>query len=237
VVAGDDDTTLQAVEITVGLNFTVAGGPGNFALFDGDRDAANWDVPFNCGAACPDTGAAAPELILELFADPAGVGGSGPALATWTPGAIPAGTELGSFPVTNNDWTGVTFAHDPAAQSGSNYQYALRIKPLNASVDKGWNAFKVRAQGTVLLLGNQIVGFLGAMNVGNAGRGEPPNFGDLQTIYPAYPALTPTIYDGTWIFRTRLPAFLGEVAFYDGDMDFADAATSTDPSEHSPTAN
>ena len=218
VVAGDDNTTLGAQEITIGLNFTVAAGPeGNFELFDGDRVAANWDVPFNDGtpAADPD----APLLILELFADPAGIGGSGPAIATWTPGAVPTSIEHGDFPATNNAWDGVIFTHDPAALSGSNYQYALHIKPFNPAVDKGWNAFKIRAAGTVLLLGNQVVGFLGAMNLGD---GTPANRGDLTTIYPSYPALTPTVYDGTWSFRTRLPAFLGDVTIYDGDMDFGD---------------
>jgi hypothetical protein len=219
VVAGDDDTTLGAQEITIGLNFTVAAGPdGNFELFDGDRVAANWDVPFNDGTPAADP--SAPELILELFADPAGVGGSGPAILTWTPGAVPSGTELGSFPVTNNAWNGVTFTHDAAALNGSNYQYALHIKPANPTVDKGWNAFKIRAAGTVLLLGNQVLGFLGAMNVGDGTMGNP---GDLTTIYPAYPSLTPTVYDGTWSFKTRLPAFLGDVTIFDGDMDFGDA--------------
>ncbi|MEO6223354.1 MAG: hypothetical protein ABIP90_08890, partial [Vicinamibacterales bacterium] len=91
VSAGDDQTTLSAQEITIGLNFTVAAGPtGNFALFDGDRVATNWDTPFNCGAGCPGSGAAAPELVVELFNDPAGIGGSGAPLATWNPGAVPS---------------------------------------------------------------------------------------------------------------------------------------------------
>ena len=220
VVAGEDNTTLGAQEITLGLNFTAAAGPdGNFELFDGDRTATNWDVPFNDGTPAADP--AAPQLILELFADPAGIGGSGPPILTWTPGAVPAGAEQGDFPVTNNGWSGVTFTHDPAALNGLNYHYALHIKPANPAVDKGWNAFKVRAAGTVLLLGNQVVGFLGAMNVGDGTLANP---GDLTTIYPAYPSLTPTVYDGTWSFKTFLPPFLGDVTVFDGDMDFGNSA-------------
>jgi hypothetical protein len=215
VSAGDDPTTLAAQAITIGLNFTEAAGPtGNFELFDGDRVATNWDVLLNCGAGCPDNGSAAPELIVELYADPAGIGGSGLPLLTWTPGAAPSGTEQGPFPVTNNAWNGVTFNHDPAALNGTNYQYSIQIRPAAPSTDKGWNAFKVRAAGTVLLLGNQVVGFIGAMN----------NPGDLNTIYPNFPTLTPTVYDGTWVFRARLPAFLGDVTIFDGDMDFGNAA-------------
>jgi hypothetical protein len=227
VSAGDDNTTLAAQEITLGLSFTAAAGPtGNFELFDGDRDQANWDVLFNCGNGCPDTGAPAPQLIIELFADPAGVGGSGPAVATWTPGAAPSGTEMGTFPTTNDGWMGVTFAHDAAAINGSDYLYALHIRPQFPETDRGWNAFKIRAAGTTVLLGNQVVGFIGAMNVPN----------DLSTIYPAFPSLTPTVYDGTWVFKTRLPAFLGDVTVFDGDMDFGSANCSyndTDDSDSS----
>jgi hypothetical protein len=216
VVAGNDDTTLNAVESIIGLNFTVGAGPtAGFELFDADRDATNWDTLFNCGAGCPGSGAAAPELFIELFADPAGTGGIGPALATWTPGAVPSGTELGPFPATNNAWTGVTFTHDASALNPvtNNYQYALHLQPVNAAVDMGWNAFKVRAAGAVILLGNQVVGFIGAMNVP----------GDLSTIYPDFPAMTPTAYDGTWSFQTRLPPFLNDVTIFDGDMDFGAA--------------
>ena len=217
VVAGNDDTTLSAVEIALGLSFTAAAGPsGNFELFDGDRDQANWDVPYS-GAG----GGAPPQLIVELFADPAGIGGAGPAIATWTPGAPIAGTEMGTFPTTNNNWNGVTFTHDGAALSGSNYKYAVHLKPANPAVDKGWNAFKIRAAGSVSLLGNQVVGFIGAMNL---------TLGDLTTIYPNWdgtglPAsLVGSPYDGTWSFSTTLPAFLGNVTVFDGDMDYGDEA-------------
>jgi hypothetical protein len=214
VSAGDDNTTLSAQEITIGLNFTAAAGPdGNFELYDGDRDQANWDVLFNCGNGCPENGALAPKLIVELFADPAGIGGSGPPIATWTPGAVISGTEKGDFPTTNGGWAGVTFPHDASALNGTDYLYAVHIRPQAPETDKGWNAFKIRAAGTTVLLGNQVVGFIAAMNVPN----------DLSTIYPSYPTLTPTVYDGTWVFKTRLPAFLGDVTVYDGDMDFGNA--------------
>src|SRR6185369_3113840 len=114
---------------TLGLSFTAAAGPdGNFELFDGDRSETNWDVLFNCGNGCPGNGAPAPQLIVELFADPAGVGGSGPPLATWNPGAVPSGVEKGPFPTSNNNWAGVTFPHDASAINGTDYLYALHIR-------------------------------------------------------------------------------------------------------------
>jgi hypothetical protein len=211
VSAGDDPTTLSAQEITIGLSFTAAAGPnGNFELFDGDRDQTNWDVLFNCGNGCPGNGALAPQLIVELFADPAGIGGSGSPLATWTPGEAPSGIEMGTFPVTNNGWNGVTFSHDASAINGSDYLYSVHIRPFMPETDKGWNAFKIRAAGTTVLLGNQVVGFIGAMNVPN----------DVDTIYPNGIGNPGSPYDGTWVFKTRLPAFLGDVTVYDGDMDF-----------------
>lgn len=209
VVAGDDPTTLAAQEIILGLRFTVAAGPNaNFQLYDGDRDATNWDVRWNDGtpAADPD----APKLVLEIYADPAGIGGSGPALATFTPGGIPGIVEKGEWPTTNNAWQGLEFFHAPEAQNGNFYQYALHIRPFNPAVDRGWNAFKIRANGTVLLLGNQVVGFLGALNIPN----------DIPTIYPNYPANLDSPYDGTWTFQTLLPPFLNDVTVFDGDMDF-----------------
>jgi hypothetical protein len=211
VSAGADNTTLSAQEITIGLSFTAAAGPnGNFELFDGDRDQTNWDVLFNCGNGCPGNGALAPELIVELFADPASVGGSGAPLATWTPGATPSGTELGTFPTLNNDWSGVTFPHDASALNGTDYLYSLHIRPAAPETDTGWNAFKIRAAGTTVLLGNQVVGFIAAMNVPN----------DVATIYPNGIGGPGSPYDGTWVFKTRLPAFLGDVTVFDGDMDY-----------------
>ena len=212
VSAGDDNTTLSAQEIVLGLSFTAAAGPeGNFELFDGDREQANWDVLFNCGNGCG--GNPAPQLIVELFADPTGVGGLGAPIQVWSPAGTP-------FPVSNNNWAGVTFLHADAAVNGTDYVYALHVRPYSPETDKGWNAFKVRAAGSTVLLGNQVVGFIGAMN----------NPGDLATIYPHWNEapigsnLSDSPYDGTWVFKTRLPAFLNDVTVFDGDMDFGNAA-------------
>ncbi len=205
VVAGNDPTTLGAVQINIGLNFTATSSGFNFELFDGDRDAANWDVLFNDGVTSPKPDA--PELIMALY----GAGDAPGLLITWGPGYFP-------FPTSNNGWAGVSYAfHDNvrakiAATGG--YRYRLEIRPANPAVDLGWNAFKIRSNGTVALNGAQTIAFIGAMNVP----------GDLDTIYPNYPALTNSPYDGTWSFKTRLPNFLSEVSVWDGDMDFGDAA-------------
>ena len=229
VVAGNDDTTLAAVQITIGLSFTDTSPLGNFQLFDGDRDLTNWDTSyFGSGG----TSAPPPQLIIEVFADPAGVGGGadGTGLHRWTPGEpvtdpmVVLG-EHGAFPTTNNAFNGVEFPHDASAQSGATFRYAVKIRPLTPETDKGWNAFKMSAAGRVLLLSNQVVGFTAALN----------NLNDINTIYPnlnfndgqfgrSPASLAGAKYNGAWTFQTTLPPFLGDVTIFDGDMDFGDNA-------------
>jgi hypothetical protein len=223
VVAGDDDTTLKAVVISLGLTFSATSPALNFELFDGDANPANWDVLFNGGAGVT---APVPELKIELWADPLGEGPEGGAQAvlikTWTPGAAASGIEQGPFVTANNSWLGVNLPHDPLAQNGAIYQYAVRITADNPSVNKGWNAFKVRAAGETSLLANNMIAFIAAMN----------NPGDLETIYPHWFETSPngqnlsdSPYDGTWSFRTVLPPFIADnLTVFDGDMDFGNAA-------------
>jgi hypothetical protein len=216
VVAGNDNTTLAAQAITIGLLFTEASNEANlnFELYDGDNNPANWDVPFDDGIpATPNT--PAPELIVELWADPNGTGaeGAGAVLVqSWIPGINP-------FPVTQNGWNGVSLPHSLDASDGSidgvgNYQYAVRITPHLPLANQGWNAFKVRAFGTVSLIDNQVVGFIASMGT---------SIDDFNAIFPNPPGYPTSTYDGTWVFNTKLPAGLGDVTVFDGDMDYGNA--------------
>jgi len=233
VVAGDDNTTLGAQSVAIGLTYNVAvSGETNFdfALYDGDNDASHWDVPFDDGLTPfdPTDDPAAPALIVELYTDPLGdgTGTGGTPIATWTPGQSASGIEHGPFPVVNNGWaaSGLNFLHDEAANDGSDhYNYVVKITPQNPAVDKGWNVFKVRTAGTVTLLKDQVVGFIASMNVG-----DENNVGDRTAIYPGWtdyftPDLTNSTYDGTWIFKTNLTGTLNTVEVFDGDMDFGTA--------------
>lgn len=204
VVTGNDPTTLAAPQVVIGLTFPLTGGLDkvDFGLLDGDRDPIHWDVK---NAA---TNTAAPQLELALYADGAGAGAVGRPIKTWAAGEIP---------FESNAWTDVTLAHDPSAltPSGSDqsYRYALRISASAPADDLGWNAFKVRTHGT-LDLPPQVIGFIAAMAVP----------GDIPTIYPNYPKLDGSRYDGKWTFTFRLPAGLDHVTIFDGDMDYGDAA-------------
>jgi hypothetical protein len=204
VVTGNDPTTLAAAQVVIGLNFPAAGGStrGDFDLFDGDRDATRWDVKYTPTSAAP------PELEIELYADPAGTGTSGSLVKKWAAGEI-------TF--ANSDWTGVTWPHAAGALSAPGpdqaYRYSLKISPALPAEDLGWNAFKVRTHGTIQLP-SQVFGFIGSLVVP----------GDLPSIYPNYPNLSGSSYDGSWSFKFRVPAGAGNVTIFDGDFDYGDAA-------------
>jgi hypothetical protein len=212
VVAGNDPTTLSAEAITIGLNYTPGEPNVNFEVFDADH-LDNWDTRLNA-VGDPLHNTPGPELIFSLYADPTSEGATAIPVGTWTPLAAPAGVEQGPFPVTNGTWAGIVpFAQNAAALGlDGNYHYALVIAPFNPTTNGGWNSFKVRANGTVTLLGNQVVGFIAAMTSA-----------DAPTVYPGgFPGAS--IYNGQWVFNTTLPPFLGDVTVFDGDMDFGNTA-------------
>ncbi len=203
VVTGNDPTTLAASQVIIGLSFAAGGsGRGDFDLFDGDRDTTRWDVKN------PPSNAAPPQLELELYTDPAGTGTGGSLVKKWAAGEI-------SF--ANNDWTGVSWPHAAEALSAAGpdqaYRYSLKISPAVPAEDAGWNAFKIRTHGTIQLP-SQVFGFIASLVVP----------GDLPSIYPNYPDLARTSYDGSWSFKFRVPAGADNVTIFDGDMDYGDAA-------------
>jgi hypothetical protein len=202
VVTGNDPTTLSAAQVVIGLSFPSSGGAGrgDFDLFDGDRDATRWDVKYT------PTGAAPPQLVLELYADPGGTGAGGTLVRKWAAGEVK---------FANTEWTGVTWPHAAAALSAADqvYRYSLKITPAAPAEDLGWNAFKIRTHGTIQLP-SQVLGFIASLVVS----------GDLQAIYPKYPDLSGSTYDGSWSFKFRVPAGAEHVTVFDGDMDFGDAA-------------
>jgi hypothetical protein len=202
VLTGNDPTTLAASQVVIGLNFPPTGNRGDFDLFDGDRDATRWDV------RNPPSNANPPQLEIELYEDAAGAGTGGTLVKKWAAGEID---------FQNSAWTGVTWPHAPGALSPAGadqmYRYALKITPASPAEDLGWNAFKIRTHGTIHLP-PQVFGFIGSLVVP----------GDLPSIYPGYPNLTGSSYDGSWSFKFRVPAGVDSVTIFDGDMDYGDAA-------------
>lgn len=211
VVAGSDPTTLAGVEVVLGLNFAAANNTGlaEFAIFDGDRSPVQWDVAY------APLSRSAPELVIEMFADPLGLGPAAlppsALVATWDPSSP-------GYPVfVENQWTALSVTHAPSALDGGGvaYRYSLRITPKLLS-DFGWNAFKVRTAGTLALLPSPFA-FLGSVVLSGP---------DRSIIYPNWngtPAgLVGSPYDGQWTFGFNVPAPQAELSVWDGDMDYGD---------------
>ena len=115
----------------------------------------------------------------------------------------------------DNAWIDYTVNTDPSAQAPSgNYFYLLRIQLITPGVTT-LNAFKIRTGG----------GFVGGSSlfpspepfsyIANVTGG--PDFG---IVYPAFPSITPTRYDGTFDFYFEQPVSQRDITVWDGDFDF-----------------
>jgi hypothetical protein len=136
-------------------------------------------------------------LIYTLYADPDGDGFGSTVVATWSGATMP-----------DNAWFNVDVPNNVAARApNGNYLYALHIKSSD-SLQRYWTNFKVHSSGSILLK-TQLFSV-------SASMATPA---DEQVIYPAFPALTPTTYDGTWNFYIDVPLTLTELTIWDGDMD------------------
>jgi len=115
----------------------------------------------------------------------------------------------------DNAWIDYTVATDPSAQSpGGHYFYRLSIQLLTPAAVMT-NAFKVRTGGAVVggsALFPSPEPFSYIANIGGNA--------DAQIVYPAFPALTPTRYDGTFSFYFDQPVSQSDVVIWDGDFDF-----------------
>ncbi len=147
------------------------------------------------------TGAAS--MVYTLFADPTAAGTGTVFLDSWTDADF-----------IDNGWRDFTIAHSPAALSPSgNFFYRLQIQLVGAD-PLAWTNFKVRTQDTNgFELQPQAFSFSAFLFTGN----------DLATVYPAFPALTPTSYDGTWEFFVRTESSTNSLSFWDGDLDYGQA--------------
>jgi hypothetical protein len=153
-------------------------------------------------------------LTYTLFEDPL-ASGTGPVqVAQWVETDFP-----------DNAWLDLAVPVGPGAlaPSGTAYFYRLRIEATNAQ-PLAWTNFKVRTpDSNSLSLKPQAFNFTGARFTA----------ADLAVIYPAFPALTPTRYDGHWQFFARIGASTDTAEFWDGDLDRG-SATCTDNDSDDP---
>ncbi|MFN7964021.1 MAG: SdrD B-like domain-containing protein [Thermoanaerobaculia bacterium] len=147
-------------------------------------------------------------LTFTLYGDPLGDGSTLNFLGQWTNLDFP-----------DNAWLDIpAIANGAAAQGPSgNYFYRLMIEGSDQG-PSDVTVFKVRTADTnSLSLRPQAFNFIGALF----------SFDDLAIIYPNFPSLTPTTYDGMWTFYVRIPMSTDLLELWDGDLDHGNAICTT----------
>ncbi len=138
------------------------------------------------------------ELEYTLFADPNGDATGTFQVGQWMGNSM-ADNAWSDYPVNN-----VTEARSPSGD----FFYLLRVRASSYST-MFWSSFKLRVSGTI-----------GALRLTNIAYAAPlGNAEDARAIYPSYPDLSTTIYNGVWNFYVDVPTQLGSIAFWDGDLD------------------
>ena len=211
--AGSDLQTLAGDS----LFFDLTAPPGtksfNLAIFDGDA-SQQWDNYQG--------GTQVTEFILyadpDVDLDPGHAHTNKIEIVRWV-----------STGMNDNDWWKQTITTDPLFESADgNFHYRLEITNLNPSI-KALNSFKVgvgegrdATQQPVPIsfsLEPQAIAFLGSYWAKGEGSISDK---DRDTIYPSYPALTPTRYDGKFTMSFRVPENATSLVIHDGDLDFGD---------------
>lgn len=137
-------------------------------------------------------------LIFRLFADPEGNGTGTTQIAEWQ------GTVM-----TNNTWYTATISNAATARCTSgDYFYTLKVLSSDPTIVH-WSNFKLRTTGTIAIANSSNFTF--STPLGSAL--------DAAVIYPSYPALQPTTYNGEWHFNMSVPNSLSSLALWDGDFD------------------
>jgi hypothetical protein len=140
-------------------------------------------------------------------------------------GTVQVGQWMGST-MTDNAWFTINVPTGPEAQTPSgHYFYNLRVRNTNPSV-YSWSNFKVRTTGT-LTLKPEAFAFSGPLT----------SLKNLYTIYPGWPALTPTSYDGSWNFYLDVPTSTSFLTVWDGDMDYGSSDCIYNDTDDSDTPN
>jgi hypothetical protein len=202
IASGTNLITLS--EDSLEVQFAVPAGATSFTLgvFDGDGGEVDgtgkrhWDL----GASIPYT--------YTLYADPL-ADGSGTTIVDLSSG-VPV-TSSSTMP--SNAWIDYAISTSPDALAPSgNYFYRLKIVLLNTVVDS-YNAFKLRTNGVVSIrLADQPFSYIASLS----------NADEARIIYPLFPVVVPTTYDGTFRFFFDVAEPRTEISVWDGDFDHGD---------------
>lgn len=138
------------------------------------------------------------ELEFTLWADPTKSGAQD----------VMVGQALASE-MADNDWYRfeITIGPEALALSG-NYFYHMKVVTLDPGTTY-LSSFKVRTDG-VVSFAPQAFAFIAPLIT----------TAEAEIIYPDYPALTPTTYNGDFDFHIYVPNSIDHFSTWDGDLDF-----------------
>ena len=140
-------------------------------------------------------------LNYDIYNDPDGDG---------VPNGAPVYSDTGTGKPNNAWYDFPPIPTSPAAQAtaGADFRYVLIVSNSDTNPFT-WSSFKLRADHD-LRLSPQAFSFLAPLG----------NQADANIVYPSYPSLTPTTYDGTWEFFMELPFPVSQIEVWDGDHDY-----------------
>jgi hypothetical protein len=206
-------------EQEINVQIVIPGDLADFELgiFDGDTGLTS--PPVN------DTGSAAPvdhwdlnagRLAFELFADPLG-DGSGTVLAASFDGQT----------MPDNDWFARTIANiDDAQSTDGAFRYNLRIRLLAGALAISNFKLRVLAASIMSIVQNEFGFQAGAFSID-----------DLFTLFPEFPDLGITPYDGSFRFFSFVEEEVSEFVIIDGDFDHGSLLNGTADTDDPDTPN
>ncbi len=199
-------------EPTLDLEISVPAGTATFTVgvFDGESRGLD-----GAGVQHWDTGSPA-TFQYKLYADP----NRDHAASTVVP--LSGQPSVLSTSMPDNAWIDFTASTDASAQAPSgHYFYLLRINLTTPLIFPAvtLNAFKIRTGGALvggssLFPSPEPFSYIAGLT-GNSTTGV----GDYKIIYPSFPAVSPTTYDGFFNFYFDEPVSQRDITIWDGDFD------------------
>ncbi len=190
--------------------FLIVPGGGGADTFTRNEIVIGLKIPnsepsFTLGVFDAETGGTwdqgAVPLNYDIYNDPNGDG---------VPNGGPVFSETGVGKPNNAWYDFPPIPTTPAAQPspGADFRYVLVVSNPDTNPFT-WSSFKIRTDQD-LRISPQAFSFLAPLG----------NQADANIVYPSFPALTPTTYDGTWEFFMELPFPVSNMAIWDGDHDY-----------------
>ncbi len=189
---------------------------GRFLTIAGTTGSATLATEIKVKLAAPST---AGTLEIGIFdGDTSGLWDQGTGALEYTlyedkDGNASGTTQVGQWSgsaMSDNTWFSTSISTGPGAQAPSgNYFYYLRVRLVDTT-SITLSSFKIRTNASVRLEPQNSFNVIAPVSSEAA----------AQIIYPDWPSLTPTTYDGSWNFYAYVPNSTTFFDVWDGDLDF-----------------